>query len=143
MFRVPMQSAGRMSYQKRKREAGCWSRFPVENLVRWRWWSPPSCLFGPLSNQADVIDARGANLIHNLDHIAILGATVALDEHGLVQLVGDTVPNLIGYLRNIRLGAAEINVPARGDADDDRVILVGIGHVGGIVDLGQLHRQAL
>src|SRR5579864_7967633 len=123
MFRVPMQSAGRMSYQKRKREAGCWSRFPVENLVRWRWWSPPSCLFGPLSNQADVIDARGANLIHNLDHGAILGATVALDEHGLVQLVGNAVPHLVRDLRDVGLVAAKINVPARRNAHNDRVVL--------------------
>ena len=98
---------------KRNREAETDASLPSVNLVGRRWWSGPPTLFGSIGDQADVIDARGANLIHDLDHVAILGATVALDEHGLVQLVGNAVPNLIGNLRNVRLGAAEIDVPAR------------------------------
>ena len=116
-------------------------RFPARINPRWRRWSGAATLFGLVREQADVVHARGANFVHHLDHIAVLGATVALDENGLVQSVGDAVANLLGDLRNIGFVVAQVNVPAGGNANDHGVILVGIGHIIGIVDLRQIHRQ--
>ena len=75
--------------------------------------APWSDLFG---HQADVIHTRGTNFIHHLDHIAVLGATVTLDEDGLVQFVGDEVTDLIRNLGDVGLGVAQVDVPARRDA---------------------------
>src|SRR5712692_3673306 len=52
----------------------------------------------PFGQQADLVDSRRANFIHDRDHIAILGARIAFYIHRLVQAVGDTILNLRGDL---------------------------------------------
>ena len=49
-----------------------------------------------IGEKAEIIDAGGANLVHRLDHVAVLRASVALDEDGLVQAVGEQVLYLAG-----------------------------------------------
>jgi len=68
-----------------------------------------------------------------LDHDPILGATIALDVDGLVQLAGDPIAHLIGNLRDVRLGVTQVNVTTRRNAHDNGIILVGIGMSLGLV----------
>src|SRR5665213_336053 len=103
-FRVAVQSPGRMSEQVMTGKRGQTPRFPAQGLASWRWRGC-SLLFSPVGNEPNVIDARGANFVHDLHHIAVLGTAIALPEHGLIEPVRKAVANLIGNLRNVRLRA--------------------------------------
>src|ERR1700746_1186536 len=108
------------------------------------WWRRRrrSALLILLGQQTEVIDASRANFVHGLHHIAIFRASIGPNEHGLVEAVGDLVFYGSGDLGKLDLLAAQVEATVALDSENDRVILVGVLHVFGVVDLGHVHRHA-
>src|ERR1700677_1555380 len=65
---------------------------------RRRWRRSGGITLYSLGQQAQIVDASGADLINHLDDLAVLGARIAAHEDGLVDTVGNQVLHLIGYL---------------------------------------------
>src|SRR5215470_16388830 len=53
-------------------------------------------LFHLLRQQTKLIDSSRADLVHNRDDVTILCASIAPDEHRLVQTAGDAILDLTG-----------------------------------------------
>jgi hypothetical protein len=78
--------------------------------------------------QAELIHTSGANFVHNGNHVAVLGASVALEVHGFVRLFADAVLDL-----PCKSAFCTWLLPRRccrrGYRHDDRIILIGVLHV--------------
>src|SRR5246127_2747626 len=99
------------------------------------WWRRRrrSALLILLGQQTEVIDASRANFVHGLYHIAIFRAGIGPDEYGLVQTIGDLVFHGVSNLGERDLFAPKIHLAVAGHCQDDRVILVGVLHVFGVI----------
>src|SRR5579864_2666749 len=99
--------------------------------------------FPLLGEQAKVVHARGAHRVYDLDHIAEVGALVSLHVNAFVRLIGETIFYLTGQIVDRNPVSAEEYVAISHDRDEQRVFLVGIGHLLWVVHFGHVHADAM
>src|SRR5437763_8156074 len=96
-----------------------------------------------LCQQTDLIDTRRADFVYNGDHVAILGARVALHIDGLFQPAGDAVLHFSGNFFFLDLRVAQENVAVAGNRYDDGILFIGILHVLVVVSSAQIYPMNL
>src|SRR5437016_2170203 len=96
-----------------------------------------------LGEQTELIDTGRANLIDNGDHVAVLGASIALNVNGLVKTGRDAILDLSGDIFLADLRVAEKNAAIASDGHYDGILLVGVLHLVGVVRGSQVHLMCL
>src|SRR5205085_6347752 len=101
--------------------------------------------FGPflLSEQAQLVNASGTNIVHNVNHDAILGVRVGLDEDALVGLLGQLILYQSSELVGLDLIGAEKNAAILGDSDQHGIFFIRILHGDWVHGLGHIHTRAM
>src|SRR5947208_9496101 len=110
-----------------------------------RGWrrSSRSLLLIFLGEQTELIDTGRANFIDNGDHVAVLGASIALNVNGLVKTGRDAILDLSGDIFLAHLSVAEKNAAIASDGHHDGIVLVGVLHLVGVFRGSQVHLMSL
>src|SRR5262249_54197330 len=104
---------------------------------------PADLITQALSEQTHFVDACVADIVHNLDYIAILRAAVALDEHCFVQFARQEVIDLRSKIVDVHFVLTKIKFSVARDSDKDSIVPIGFFHVDGFFCLGYLDADAL
>jgi hypothetical protein len=81
--------------------------------------------FQPVGEQSDVVNAGGPNFINDLDDIAVFRAAITLDKDGLIDAALDAIAHLRSHLIERGFLAADKDIAAAGNSDDDGVVFIG------------------
>src|SRR5262249_61426533 len=96
-----------------------------------------------LSEQTHFVDACVADIVDNLDDIAVLRAAITLDEHCFVQFARQEVIDLRSKIVDVHFVLTKIKFSVPRDGDKDGIVPIGFFHVDGILCLGELDADAL
>src|SRR5436190_8299962 len=110
-----------------------------------RGWrrSSRSLLLVFLGEQTELIDTGRANFIDHGDHVALLGASIALNVNGLVKTGRDAILDLSGDIFLAHLSVAEKNAAIASDGHYDGIVLVGVLHLVSVFRGSQVHLMSL
>src|SRR5207249_6101608 len=96
-----------------------------------------------LRNQPQGVYAGSTDVVHDLQEVTVLGASVTPDIDRLVELRRDAVFDLGGDLVQLDLGVTKVHLAIPGDSDNGRVFLLSVLHEPRIHRLSHVHAKPL
>src|SRR5262249_47397083 len=104
---------------------------------------PADLIVQPLGQQTNLVDACVANIVDDLDDIAILGTAITFDENSPIELACQEVIDLRSEVVDVHFVLTKIEFSVAGDGNKDCIVSIGFFHVDGIFCLGELDADAL
>src|SRR5437870_4666287 len=104
---------------------------------------PANLVVQAFGQQRNLIDARIANAVHNLNDIAIFRAQIALEEDRLVQPGGQEIIHLGREVFDVHAVFAEPELSVACYGDEHRVVPIGFFHIDRVSCSGQFDADAL
>src|SRR5207253_1133828 len=104
---------------------------------------PADLIIQALCEQANLINTGVADVVDNLNDVAVLRAKVALDENFLLELGRQQIIHSRCKLVDVDLVLSEIELSVACDGDENRVIPIGLFHVDRVLCPGKFDAYAL
>src|SRR6266568_13151 len=102
-----------------------------------------SRLLHPLGEQPELVHTGGTNLVHHGNDVAVFRPRIASDVNGLVETARYPILDRARDFILGHLGAAKVNPAIASNGYSDRIVLVGILHVAGILGEAEVDRNVL